>query len=460
MTKRLDNINGQGGERLLRTLVRVALPIAAQSMISSSLNLVDNLIVGRLGETALASVGLSVQIFFIHWMVMFGFSSGAATFMAQFWGKRDLANIRRAVGIAVSCCFAASLLLFFLPAMLFPGKILGIFTNIPEVIAAGSVFVRINAISFLTVSFTVPFTAALRATQQTHIPLRISIAVFGLNTLLNYTFVYGNFGAPALGVAGSALATAIARLTELVLVIVAVFGLKNKIAGPLREFTSWASTLFRRICGNALPTTLNETLWGIGMSMYNAAYGRIGVTAFAAVQASGTIQNLFILACFSLGEAILIIVGERLGQGDLAGASRVARKLMKICVLIGFAASVLLFATSRGIILLFDLTPEGAECARLILAIYSLFLVVKIFNSAIVTGVLRCGGDTTFAMLADVGTVWLVGVPLAFFGALWLKLPVYYVVLIVQADEFVKLFLTGYRFLSDKWVRNLVHDIG
>jgi putative MATE family efflux protein len=446
-------------ESLARTLLRVALPIALQGLIASSLNLVDNLIVGRLGETALASVGLSVQIFFVHWMVLFGFSSGAATFMAQFWGKRDLANIRRTVGVAVSCCLAVSFLIFFVPVMLFPEKILGIFTNIPEVIEAGSAFIRINSVTFLTVSFTVPFTAALRATQQTSLPLRISMIVFGLNTLLNYMFVYGNFGAPALGVRGSALATAISRSVELCLIVFVVFGMKNMIAGAPREFLSWNRALFRKITGNALPTTLNETLWGLGASMYNAAYGRLGVTAFAAVQAGGTIQNLFMLACFSLGDATLIIVGEKLGRGDTDGAVVTARKIMKVCVMVGLVAGALLFGASRAIVTLFDLTPAGAEYARLILMIYSLFLVVKIYNATIITGVLRCGGDTKFAMFAEVGAVWLIGVPLAFVGALFLRLPVYLVVLLVHIEEFVKLFLMTYRFLSNKWVRNLVRDI-
>jgi putative MATE family efflux protein len=440
-------------------MLRVALPIALQSMIASSLNLVDNLIVGRLGETALASVGLSVQIFFVHWMVLFGFCSGAATFMAQFWGKRDLDNIRRTVGVAMVCCLTASLFIFFLPVMLMPERILGVFTNIPEVIEAGSDFIRINAITFLTVSITVPFTVALRATQQTSLQLKISIVVFGLNTLLNYTFVYGNFGAPALGVRGSALATAISRTIELCLVLLVVFGGKNMIAGKAREFFSWNKFLFGRILNNALPTTLNETLWGLGASMYNAAYGRIGITAFAAIQAGGTIQNLFIMACFSLGDATLIIVGEKLGRGDLAGAAATAKAIMRICVTVGLVAGALLFSASRGIVLLFDLTPAGAEYTRIILMIYSFFLVIKIANGTLITGVLRCGGDTKFAMFAEVGAVWLIGVPLAFLGALWLRLPVYYVVLLVHIEEFVKLLLIGSRFLTGKWVKNLVHDI-
>jgi putative MATE family efflux protein len=208
-----DN-TGSGSEGLNKTLMRVALPIALQSLIGSSLNFVDNLMVGRLGETELASVGLSTQIFFVHWMLLFGFNGGVATFLAQFWGKRDLYNIRRTIGVAVSVCFFLSMC-FFLPAVLIPERILGIFTDIPEVTAIGRDYIRTAAVCFLTVSVTVPFTVALRATGQTALPLKISAFAFCANTVLNYAFIFGNFGAPQLGVRGAALATAISRLLEL-----------------------------------------------------------------------------------------------------------------------------------------------------------------------------------------------------------------------------------------------------
>ena len=291
---------------LYKTLARVALPIALQSLITTSLNLLDNLMVGSLGEVELAAVGLSVQLFFIHTGVMFGFASGCSAFIAQFWGKQDLQNIRKVVGFAVTVSFCVSLL-FFLPAVMIPEKVLGLFTDIPEVIAMGKDFVRIAAISFLTLSITFPLSSALRTTQQTSIPMKISAVVFSTNTILNFFLIFGSFGAPEMGVKGAATATAIARLLELLLYIYVLFIRKNILSGKFEEFFGWHKPMVSKILITAVPVMVNETMWSLGMATYNAAYGRVGVTEFAAVQASNTINTLFIMAIFSLATRCLFL---------------------------------------------------------------------------------------------------------------------------------------------------------
>ncbi|HYE69422.1 MAG TPA: MATE family efflux transporter, partial [Anaerovoracaceae bacterium] len=253
---------------LYKTLARVALPIALQSLITSSLNLLDNLMVGSLGEVELAAVGLSSQLFFVHLGVMFGFASGASAFMAQFWGKQETQNIRKVAGFAVAVCFSVSLL-FFLPAVLFPEKVLGLFTDIPEVIDLGKDFIRIAAIGFLTLGITYPLSAALRTTQQTSIPLKISAVIFSVNTILNFFLIFGSFGAPEMGVAGAATATAIARMLELLMYLYVIFVRKNLLAGRIREFIDWNRPLVARILVTAIPVLINETMWSMGMATYN-----------------------------------------------------------------------------------------------------------------------------------------------------------------------------------------------
>jgi hypothetical protein len=259
--------------------------------------------VGNLGEVELAAVGLSTQLFFVHYGVMFGFSSGAAAFMAQFWGKQDVQSIRKVAGFAILICFSISLL-FFLPAFQFPDRVLRLFTDIPEVIVIGKDFVRIAAVSFLTLGITFPMSAALRTTQQTSLPMKISAAVFSVNTILGFTLIFGNFGAPALGVKGAAMATATARLLELTLYLYIIFIRKNLLAGSPGDFFGWRKPFAVRILVTATPVIINETMWSLGMATYNAAYGRMGVTEFAAIQASNTLNTLFILAIFSLGDAL------------------------------------------------------------------------------------------------------------------------------------------------------------
>jgi putative MATE family efflux protein len=443
---------------LYKTLVRVALPIALQSLIASSLNLVDNLMVGSLGEVELAAVGLSTQLFFVHFGVMFGFSSGSAAFMAQFWGKQDVPSIRKVAGFAVLICFGVSLL-FFLPAFLTPESVLRLFTDIPEVIVIGRDFVKIAAISFLTIGITYPLSAALRATQQTSLPLKINAAALSINTILNFFLIFGNFGAPALGVKGAAIATATARILELALYLYFVFIRKNLIAGGPRKFFGWQKPLVARILITAIPVVINETMWSLGMATYNAAYGRIGVTEFAAVQASNTLNTLFILAIFSLGDAVLILVGQRIGMGQMDYAFALAKRLLRIGFFIGAVSGGLLILASQFIIRLFDFTPAGRHYALLIICIYGLFMPLKVYSGLNIVGTLRCGGDTRFAMCVEVGAVWLIGVPLVFFGALMLRLPVYFVVLMAQTEEIVKITLCRRRFLSGKWLNNLVRDI-
>ncbi|HML37792.1 MAG TPA: MATE family efflux transporter [Bacillota bacterium] len=443
---------------LYKTLARVALPIALQSLITSSLNLLDNLMIGSLGEVDLAAVGLSTQLFFVHLGAMFGFASGCAAFMAQFWGKQDVASIRKVTGFAVTLSVSISLL-FFLPAFLMPEKVLGLFTNIPEVIGLGKGFVRIASVSFLTLGVTYPLSAVLRTTQQASIPLKISAVVFSTNTVLNFILIFGNFGAPALGVRGAATATATARILELLLYIYVIFVRKNLISGKLGEFFGWQKNLVAKVLITAMPVMVNEVMWSLGMAAYNAAYGRLGVTEFAAVQASNTLNTLFVLAIFSLGDALLILVGQRIGMGQMDYAFALAKRLLRIGFCVGAVSGGLLILTSQFIIRLFNFTPEGQHYALLILCIYGAMMPIKVFNGLNVTGTLRCGGDTRFAMFLEVGSVWLIGVPLVYLGAWYFALPVFIVVLMAQTEEAVKAVVCWRRFRSGKWLKNIVHDI-
>ena len=445
-------------EKLSKKLIRVALPISLQSLIAASLNFVDTLLVGRLGETEIAAVGFSVQFTFIFWMVLFGFTGGTITYMAQFFGKGDFKSIRRVTGIAVTISFAIGVG-FFCVSFFNPAWVLRIYTNIPEVIEMGIPFVRLLAFIFLTWSIVVPLTAALRATQQTDIPLKISIFVFSLNTILCILLINGYFGAPKMGIMGAATATVVSRLVELIIYFVVIFGLKNKIAGPIRQFFSWSRDLFKRVLYNSIPTTANEAFWALGMSMFMAAYGRMGVTEAASAQASITIFNLFSLACFAVGDAMLIICGEKLGQGKTDEAFDLGKKILNVALIVGAIAGGILVSLSGVIVKAFNFSELGWHYMSMILVVYGITLFIKIHNGAVLTGALRAGGDVRVGMAIDLGTVWGIGVPLAFLGALVFKIPIYWVVALVQMDEVVKFFFMRWRFFKKVWVRNLVKHL-
>ncbi len=443
---------------LYKKILILGLPIVIQNIIASSLGLIDNIMVGKLGELEIASVGVAIQIYFIHWMVLFGFTGGTATYMAQFWGAKDTKNIKKTIGFATVVTMSISIL-FFSVTFFMPEFVVGIFTDIPEIIKEASVYVKIGAVTFLYIGITVPFTAGFRTTQQTKIPLYISFTTFSINTILNYLLIFGKFGFPEMGILGAATATVIARTIELALTLFFVFGTKNIIAGTLKEYFSFDKILVGKIVKNALPTTVNETFWVVGRTMIIAAFARVGVTEYAATRAAETIRTIFVLGALSLGDVTLIMVGEKLGENKREEAYNIGKKLLKLTFVVSFVAGLLMILISRPIIGLFDLTSEGKMFAFYVMIVYGLFMGIELYNAVSVTGILRAGGDTIFSMIVDSGTIWLIGVPMAFLGAIYLGLPIYVAVFLSKTEEFVKGAILFKRFISRKWLKNLVKDI-
>lgn len=446
--------NGQ----FYKKVVQIALPIAIQSIITGSLSLVDNLMVGSLGETALAAVGAGIQMFVIHWMFLFGFTSGSATFMAQFYGQKDMTNIRKTIGFTIIVSLALGVV-FFLMAMLIPQYIMALYSTDADVIAKGCDYIRTLAPAFLLLGITQPFYIALRSTQQTQIPLFISLAVFGTNTCLNYVLIFGKFGAPRLETTGAAVATLIARILELTLVLIVVFGRNNVIKGKFSEFAGFNRDMVRRIATNNIPTTINESAWSIGRSMIMACIGHISVTAYAATQACQTINNLVMFIGFSVGDAALILIGQRIGQGDMNGAKLMGGKFIKMIIALGIVLGTILFVISKPILGLYDFSPEGAFAASRILLVYAVFMPLDLLCGLLVAGVLRAGGDTKFAAISELSCEWLIALPLVALSVFMFHLPVYVVMLVSMSENASKVFFLVNRYRSGKWVNNVIEDI-
>lgn len=439
-------------------ILSIALPIALQSLIGSSLSLIDNLMVGSLGEVELAAVGAGVQVFFLHWMLLFGFNGGAAAFNAQFWGIGSIENIRKVIGFVLKVSVVLGLV-FFAVANLFPEYIMRVFSEDEQVIELGAQYIRLGSPCFLFLSVTQPFVVALRATQQPKLPLIISIVAIVTNTMLNYLLIFGKFGLPRLETEGAAIATVVSRLVEMSLILFVVFGRKNVISGKLSEFMRGDRKLSVQIIRKSLPTTANEFLWGLGQTMYMSAIGHISVTAYAAAQASHTIENMFVLAGFSLGDAALILLGAKLGENRVEEVKAEAKKFAKLALVVGLIAGSLLILAAKPLTGLFDFTDAGRMYAVRILIVYGAIMCINLYNGTLVTGILRGGGDTVFAAVSEVSTVWLIGVPMGFLGALVWKLPVYIVVALICTEQLVKAVILTVRVRSGKWANNLVKNI-
>ena len=439
-------------------LARIATPIAIQGVVTATLSMVDNLMVGRLGEVELAAVGVAGQIFMVHYLVLFGILSGCATFMAQFYGTRDMANIRKVVGFGFTA-LACLGITFFLISNLCTDWVLSIYADDAAVKELAAVYLRINSFSFLLLAFSAPFEMAFKATQQVRIPLFISMVVFSSNTIINYILIFGKFGFPALGVAGAALGTLAARILQVGMNAVFAFRSKNEFRGSVRSYFGWNRELIRRIIKNATPTTINEFLWSLGQTMYVAAFTRIGTTAYAAYQAANAIFNIFNFAAFSLGDAALILIGEKLGEGDKEYTWKMTNHILKVTMMVGVIIGLGTVLVASPLAGLFKLSEEGIRYTYLVLLMLGLTLPLDIYCGSMVAGVLRGGGDTRFSMIVECSTVWFIAVPLAFISALVWHLPVHLAFLTTRFEAVVKAGIFVKRYFSKKWMNTVIEDL-
>ena len=435
-------------------MLKIALPITAQNLVLASLNLVDTIIIGGLGESAIAGVGLANQYFFLLNLLLFGITSGSAIFTAQFWGSKDIRNIRRVLGICL-ITGGTGAFLFTIGGIFFPNQILAIFSRDSAVIALGSQFLRIVSFSYVVTAFTFAYSFILRSTGNVKAPLAVSVTALGINTALNYLLVYGYLGLPAMGVRGSATATLIARIVEFLMIFTVVYARKYPVAASIKEMTDLSAGFVKQFFKVTVPVILNETMWALGVTLYAVAYARMGTEVIASTNISGTIERIIWVIFMGFGNACAIMIGNKIGSGDEKLVFLYAKRFAILGPAAAILAGIALIFISPWVLAPYKVSPIVLDYARKNLIVYGLFMWAKVFNYINIIGVLRSGGDTTFCLLLDTGGVWLVGVPLVFLGGLVLHLPIYYVYALVQVEEVVKLIIGIPRLASGKWINNL-----
>ena len=274
---------GKSDADFFRPLLRLALPMAAQGMVTNLLNAIDVFMIGQLGETAVAAVGLSNQIFFLMTLFLFGVGSGSAIFSAQFWGKGDLPSVRRTLGLSLLLGVTGAIL-FSLAALLAPERLLGLYTADPAVVAAGVPYLRLVALCYVPFSITNMYGLSLRSTRVVQVPMVVSIGALTFKALIGYALIFGYFGLPALGVVGAAAATVIARLVEMAAMLIVTYRLGLPAAARPRELIGFPRSFYSRFARTTAPVILGEVLWSLGFTTYVAIYARIGTDGGRGVQ--------------------------------------------------------------------------------------------------------------------------------------------------------------------------------
>ena len=432
------------------SLVAIALPISLQALLQNLVNMLDTVMIGRLGSTEIAAVGLGNQIFFILNMILFGITSGGGVFIAQFWGKQDIKGIRKSVGLMTGIAVFAALV-FTILGLLIPYKMIGLYSPDPQVVKVGGDYLRIVCLSYIPTAISFSITLALRSTERVKLPLVCTSISLITNAGANYLLIF----TAGLGVKGAAIATIFSRLVEVMILLIWSYTHEYEVCGKIRELLGFDWSFVLKYIKIAFPVIINETFWGLGTSVYNAIYAHAGTDSFTAYSITGTISQLTWVFCMGFGNGIGVLIGKRIGEKKFDEARSYAFRSMWFMPLVGACVGILLLPLSKLLPLLFNVEPEIIKMATSILMILIFVYPFNSFCMDWVVGVCRAGGDTIFSAVSELLVLWCVSIPLGYTAAFVLHLPAPMIFLFFSSESFIKAIIGAIRIISGKWLHEV-----
>lgn len=451
-------LEGFKDKRFLMTILTLILPIALQNLISSSLNMVDNVMIGKLGEASIAAVGLVNQYFFIFMLCLSGINAGAGIFISQFWGRKDKRNIRRMLGLELILSTFAAILFGFI-AFLSPQSIIKIFTSNTEVIILGSSYIKVISITFLITAISMAYSTALRCMGIAKAPMYGSLIGVLTNAFLNWVLIFGNLGFTARGVVGAAIATSIARTIEMIYILVVSYKFNDVIRCKVKEMFSFNKGFVTTYFKTSSSVIINELVWSLGISTYSIIYARIGIREVASMQIANTVNNMFMVLGIGLATAGAIIVGNKIGEEKIEEALDYAKRFGVLAPIVGLISGSALYVGAPYIVNIFNINESTIKMTIDVLKIMAVFAPLRFFNVLMIVGVFRGGGDTTYSMLVQLGTIWFFAIPIGFLAAVYFKLTLPVVFFLLCSEEIVKVVFELNRFRSGKWIKNIASNI-
>lgn len=437
----------------LRMVCSLAIPVALQSMLQASFSIIDQIMIGQLGSVSVAGIGLAGKFASIYTVMISAIGAVAGIMISQYMGQNNKKEIKRsfylnlliALGIAV---------LFTGFCIGFPEKIMSLYIKDEQTVRAAAGYLNIIAWTFLPVAGTTLLSTMLRCMEKAFFPLYASIAAAILNTGLNYALIFGKFGFPAMGIRGAAIATLIAQLANLGVMVIII--LRNgELLQKSRKEEIISKFHAKQYVEMLFPILICEFMWSLGENVYAAIYGHLGTQASAAMTLINPIQGLMIGALCGLSQAAGVIIGKKLGNREYEDAYESAKKL----ILYGFVGSAVLsvavIMTSAYYVEIYQVTDSVKALTRQILVAYAFIAPFKVQNMIVGGGIIRSGGKTKYVMLIDLIGTWVFGVPLGLFSAFVLKLPIPYVYFILSLEECVRFGISIVVLRRRKWMQNL-----
>ena len=435
----------------------IALPIAAQSLITIGVNIMDTIMVGDLGEVALSATSLANQFINIFHICCMGLGMGASVLTARFWGMKDLVSLKKTITIMLRICIALATA-FALVTAVAPGFVMSIYSPEAEIIEAGTKYFNWSVVSYWLLGMSLTMTIVLRSVGQAWLPLLTSIIAFFVNIGANYIFIFGKFGAPEMGVAGAALGTLIARAFEFIMIDGYVFFVDKKIGYRIRDLLGKCSDMLREYLRVSIPVLVSDTLLGLGNSAVAIVMGHIGSSFVSANAITTVTQQLSTVFISGISQSSCMVIGHTLGEGDVQRAKTEGNTFLMLGTAIGVLAGGFIMLISPLIISFYNITPETKAIAQELMLAIGLIVVFQSMNSILTKGVMRGGGDTKFLMVADILFLWIVSIPVGAIAGLVLHLPAFWIYVCLKLDQIIKAIWCIGRFRSNLWIK-AVHGV-
>ena len=451
-----------GDKPFWKVTIRLALPIAFQNMLTSSFALIDTLMVSRLGDLALSSVGMAGQWSWFMGLIIFGLCSGMSVFAAQYWGIEDFRSMRRVFGL--STCFAIAVsTVFLIAALVSPAAIISLFNKNDAVIQCASDYIKIACFSYPAVALTTIMSGFLRNIEKVRIPMYVSLITTITNAVLNYVLIFGKLGLPQMGVKGAATATCISSWTGPVLLLIISIAQKNHMVQDPKDLLSFRWHHVLAFIKRAFPVVLNETVWALGIVILQTIYSNMGYEYYAAVTILKTFTDLSFAFFVGLGNACVIMVGKSVGSGEIRNCINDARRFSILVPLTACFIGTLLIIFRAPLVSFFNLGNNISELTLSTALFITMFcgfeLPLRNIPYIQIVGIFRSGGDTVIGMVCDVGSLWVLAIPAAAVASKVFGLPFNTVFMIAYlAEDIPKAIMCITRYLSKKWIKPVTSE--
>lgn len=444
-----------------KNLIAITIPIALQNFISFATSMMDTIMLGRADNTgvALSASSLANQPFFILSLVCFGLSGASSVLSAQYWGKGDKNSIRYIYSIILKTAFLISLLMA-LTVLIFPRTIMGLYSNNEAIIEAGISYLRIIGFAYVLFGLSNTMICCIRSIELVKISVVVNISSFCTNVFLNWVLIFGNLGAPALGIQGAAIATLIARIVEFVITFTYIFVIDKRLMFKPKHLFLFKKVFAGDLFKHGTPVFLNEVIWSLGISIQAAILGHINYASgdpVAANSIASMVQQLSTVVIFGIGNAAAVIIGKSIGSGNRERAKVEANTLKYLSYIVGIFACGVILLMKDVVINFYTIPQETKELANQLMIVTAFITIFVSVSGISIVGILRGGGDTRFCLLAEMLALWCVAIPLALIGSL-IGLPVPAVLILMKIDEPIKATASVIRIRSSKWVKSLTRD--